>query len=122
MDAGDRLPGVPTQTAKLGLTLVLKSLAAGIHVRAQSGQFLRGDEANLLAPVPGFSVLNAHARWAVTKRVTAVAHAENVLNARFHTFGILGTTEGVLGGDFDDVRFYSPGGRRAAWAGLEVRF
>jgi len=122
VNAGDRLPGVPAQTAKLGLTLMLKRLAAGIHVRAQSGQFLRGDEANLLAPVPGFSVVNAHARCTVTKRVTAVAQAENVLNARFQTFGILGTTEGVLGDEFDDVRFYSPGGRRAAWAGLEVRF
>jgi iron complex outermembrane receptor protein len=122
VDAGDRLPGVPAQTMKLGLTLVVKRLTAGIHVRAQSGQFLRGDEANLLAPVPGFSVVNGHARWTVTKRVTAVAHAQNISNARFHTFGILGTTEGVLGADFDDARFYSPGGRRAAWAGLEVRF
>ena len=122
VDAGDRLPGVPAHTAKFGLTLMMKRVAASINVRAQSGQFLRGDEANLLAPVPGFAVVNAHARHAVTKRVTAVAHVQNIFNTRYYTFGTLGTTEGVLGNGFDDARFYSPGGRRAAWAGLEVRF
>jgi outer membrane receptor protein involved in Fe transport len=122
VDAGDRLPAVPAHTAKLGLTLVMQRLAAGIHLRSQSGQFLRGDEGNLLQPVPGFAVVNAHARHAVTKRVSAVAHAQNIFNARYYTFGILGTTEGVLAEGFDDARFYSPGGRRAAWLGLEVRF
>jgi outer membrane receptor protein involved in Fe transport len=120
--AGDRLPGVPSHAGKLALTATLTDrLALGIGLRAQSGQVLRGDEANLLPSVPGFVVLNAHGRRRLTDRLTAVVQAQNLLDARFYTFGVLGDAS-LVGDDGDDPRFLSPGAPRAAWGGLEIRF
>jgi outer membrane receptor protein involved in Fe transport len=121
--AGSRMPGVPAHTAKSGVTAALtERLNVGVNVRMQSGQFLRGDEGNLLAPLPGFTLVNAHARHRVTSRVTAVVQAQNIFGAEFYTFGVLGDAASLLGDDFDDPRFYSPGAPRAAWVGIEVRF
>jgi outer membrane receptor protein involved in Fe transport len=121
--AGNALPGVPRHTAKLGLTVApTDRLDTAVTVHAQSGQFLRGDEANLLATLPGFALVHARARYRVTTRIAAVVQAQNILNAAFYTFGVLGDAEAVLGDGFDDPRFHSPGAPRAAWAGVELRF
>ena len=119
--AGDRLPGVPAQAGKLALTAALTDrLALGLSLRAQSGHVLRGDEANLLPHVPGFATLNASARQRLTDRLTAVVQAQNLLDARFYTFGVLG--DASLVSDGDDRRFLSPGAPRAVWGGVEIQF
>lgn len=118
---GDRLPGVPTHAGTISVNAaMIDRLALGLSLRAQSGQFLRGDEANLLDPVPGFLVLNAHARRRLTDRLTAVVQAQNLLDARVYTFGVLGDPSLVA--DDDDPRFLSPGAPRAIWGGVEVTF
>jgi outer membrane receptor protein involved in Fe transport len=121
--AGSRLPGVPTHSGKFGVTVFATSgLAVAVNARVQSSQPLRGDEANLLAPLPGFAVVNAQARQRLTRRLTAVLSVHNLFDARHHTFGVLGDAE-LLGEEFEDEpRFYSPGAPRGAWAGIEVRF
>jgi iron complex outermembrane receptor protein len=121
--SGSRLPGVPTHTAKFGLAgQVTTRLDLGVNVRAQSGQSLRGDEANLLSQLSGFSVVSAHARQRITDRISAVAQVQNILGADYYTFGTLGDA-GLLGEEFEDEpRFYTPGAPRSAWIGLEVRF
>jgi iron complex outermembrane recepter protein len=35
---------------------------------------------------------------------------------------LLGVADDVLGDDYDDPRFVSPGAPRAAWAGVRLRF
>jgi iron complex outermembrane receptor protein len=118
---GDRLPGVPTHAGKISVNAAMTDrLAIGVSLRAQSGQFLRGDEANLLEPAPGFVVLNAHGRRRLTDRLTVVVQAQNLLDARFYTFGVLGDPSVVA--DDDDPRFLSPGAPRAVWAGVEIEF
>jgi iron complex outermembrane recepter protein len=121
--SGSRLPGVPTHSVKFGIAgFVGGGLNLGVAVRAQSGQYLRGDEANLLTQLPGFAVAGAHARQRITNRLTAVAQIQNIFDVDYYTFGMLGDA-GLLGEEFgDDPRFYSPGSPRAAWIGLEVRF
>jgi outer membrane receptor protein involved in Fe transport len=119
---GDRLPGVPLHSGKAGLAAALTGrLHVGINVRAQSGQFLRGDEGNLLSPLPGFAVLNAQARHRLTKQMSVLVQAQNLLDARFYTFGILGDAS-LLEDAAHDPRFVSPGAPRAAWVGLEMTF
>ena len=120
---GDRLPTVPTHTAKAGIEgMVTAGLRIGVNVRAQSGQYFRGDEANLLAPLPGFAVVNAQARQRITERVSLHLHAQNIFDRDYATFGVLGDAE-LLGEDFEDEpRFYSPGAPRSAWIGVEIRF
>lgn len=122
VERGDRLPGVPVHSGKAGLTVALTTrLSAGVSVRAQSGQFFRGDEANLLARLPGFTVVNAQARHRVHRSVTVVAQAHNIFDARFYTFGVLGDAS-LVDEAGDDPRFQSPGAPRAAWIGVELRF
>lgn len=121
VEAGDRLPGVPTHSGKAGLTaMVGDRLSVGVSVRAQSGQFFRGDEANLLAPLPGFKVVNAHAQVRIMRRVALVAQAQNILDSDYYTFGVLGDAESL--GFGSDPRFNSPGAPRAAWVGVQVQF
>jgi hypothetical protein len=51
-----------------------------------------------------------------------IVHVQNIFDAEYYTFGVLGDAAPVLGDDFDDPRFYAPGSPRGAWIGLEVAF
>ena len=121
--AGARLPGVPAHSAKLGVSgLVTPGLQVGVTVRAQSGQYFRGDEANLLDRLPGFAIVNADVRQRLTDRVAVVGRVHNLLDTDYATFGVLGDAE-LLGEEFEDEpRFTSPGAGLGAWIGIDVRF
>jgi outer membrane receptor protein involved in Fe transport len=121
--AGDRLPGVPAHVARVALSARLSTAVdLGASWRAQSPQFLRGDEANLLAPVPAFSVVDAYARWRLGQRLSVIAHGSNLFDSAYATFGMLGDAS-LLGESYEDEpRFVSPGGPRAGWIGVELRF
>lgn len=120
---GDQLPGIPTHAAKAGFEIGMKAgLRLGVSMSAQSSRYLRGDEANLLDPVPGFAVVHAQAQQRITNRVTLVGHVQNVFDSDYATFGILGDAE-LLGDEFvHQPRFHSPGAPRGAWISLGVRF
>jgi iron complex outermembrane receptor protein len=121
--SGDRLPGVPAHSAKLGVTAAVTSgLQFRLTARARSGQPIRGDEANLLPPLPGFAVVNAQVRQRITRRLAAIAQLQNLFDTDYATFGVLGDAA-LLGEAFEsDPRFDSPGAPRAGWIGVEVRF
>jgi iron complex outermembrane receptor protein len=120
VEEGARVPGVPSHSAKAGIaTRLAGRIDVGVDVRAQSGQFFRGDEANLLPMIPGFAVVNARAGRRLTSQISVLVEAQNIFDANFFTFGGLGDASLV---DDDDPRFYSPGTPRAVWAGVEVRF
>jgi iron complex outermembrane receptor protein len=120
---GDRLPGIPAHVGRLGVTArISAALDVGTSWRGQSSQFLRGDEANLLAPVPAFSVVDARAQWRLGRRWSVLAQVINMFDAGYATFGMLGDAS-LLGEAYEDEpRFVSPGTPRAGWAGVEVRF
>jgi len=121
--AGSRLPGIPTHSGKAGITAALASrLTLGAAWRFQSAHAYRGDEAHLLPPVDGFAVMDLQARQRLTRRLTLTAQVNNVFDARYSTFGVLGDAE-ILGEPYkDDPRFLSPGAPRAAWVGVEIGF
>jgi iron complex outermembrane receptor protein len=123
VQAGAALPGVPAHIGRLGLSARLSArLDVAATWRAQSSQFLRGDEANLLAPVPAFAVGDAQARWRLGRRVAVVGQVSNMFDAGYATFGMLGDAS-LLGAAYeDDPRFVSPGAPRAAWIAVEVGF
>ncbi len=118
---GDRLPLIPQRLWKAGLKIVAtKSLTLGADLLAAAGIYSRGDEANLLAPLPGYSVLNLRAEYRLSERTSLFANLDNVLDARYSTFGVLGDAGGVLGAGFDDPRFLGTGPPRAGWIGVRV--
>ena len=120
---GDRLPAVPSHTVKLGVeALITDGLDLAVHVRGQSGAYLRGDEANTLPRVPGFGVVNVRGRQRLTARAALVGAVENLLGTRYATFGLLGDAA-LLGARYaDDRRFVTPGAPRGGWIGLDFRF
>ena len=121
--AGSRIPGVPAHSGKLGIAGTFAArLTMSLVVHAQSGQHLRGDEANLLAQVPGFIIAHVRGRLPLTGRLAITGHIQNLFGADRHTFGVLGEAD-LLGEAFEgESRFLSPGAPRGGWLGIEVRF
>jgi outer membrane receptor protein involved in Fe transport len=121
--AGARIPSVPLHVAKAGAGFVSAfGLSAGVNVVADSSQYLRGDEANLLAPLPGYVVVNARVGYQICAPLSVFALVDNVFDARYATFGVLGDATGVLGPSYTSPRFIGPGAPRAAWLGVDLRY
>jgi outer membrane receptor protein involved in Fe transport len=119
--AGAHIPSIPEHVGKAAVTVVSSfGLSAGANVVAQSGQYYRGDEANLLPPVPGYAVVNARAAYQIAAPVSVWVLVNNLFDARYSTFGVLGNPTAVFP-SFDDPRFLGPGAPRAAWVGLDLR-
>jgi outer membrane receptor protein involved in Fe transport len=121
---GDRLPEVPMHTGKLGVGV---NLPARVHVGLDgvfvSNQYLRGDEANLQQPLPGYAVLNAHASWQASRHLSFFLEGENILDRRYASFGLYSdpTGNGAFP-QFTNPRFYTPGQPSSFWAGGQVKF
>jgi outer membrane receptor protein involved in Fe transport len=121
VEPGDHLPGLPMHSARVGSTVTpVTELSFDVWAEINSSQYYRGDEANLLAPIPGYAALSARAAYQIVPEVSLFVRADNLLNAEFETFGLLGDAEEVIEGA-EDPRFRVPAPPRAAWAGLEVQ-
>jgi iron complex outermembrane receptor protein len=118
---GSSLPGIPRHSGKFGLAGRIGRLDAGFTVRAQSGQYLRGDEANLLVQAPGFATADAHGRYRFNDKLSLVGQVTNLFDTRYYTFGVLGDAT-LIDDGLEHARFYSPGAPRGAWIGAEVGF
>ena len=121
--AGARIPSVPAHIAKAAVTWFAGAgVSAGVDVIGQGSQFYRGDEANLLAPLAGFVVINLRAAYQIARPVSLFAIVSNLFDANYGTFGVLGDAAPVLGAGYSDPRFIGPGAPRAAWLGVDVNY
>jgi outer membrane receptor protein involved in Fe transport len=117
---GDRIPGLPRWSAKAGVDFELTpTLGIGGDILVNAGQFLRGDEANLLPRTGGYAVVNLRANWAFNAHASVFARVDNVFDRRYVTFGTLGNASGIFAGA-DDPRFLGPAPPRAGWIGLRL--
>jgi outer membrane receptor protein involved in Fe transport len=122
VDEGSRIPGVPQHNLKLNLFSTLGPLSLGGNLLTTSSQYLRGDEANLLPALDGVALVNISASYAIARNVALTARITNLFDSEYSTFGLLGEADEVLGDDYEDPRFLSPGAPRAAWVGLRFSF
>ena len=118
---GDTLPGVPRHLGKAGLSLVFGPWGVVASTSAQSSRYLRGDEANLLEPVVGFVTAEMETSWTPRPWITVALGIENVFDTEYETFGVLGDPQEVLGDDFTDPRFLSPGAPRSVRLSVDLR-
>ena len=121
--AGARIPSVPAHIAKATVTWFGGAgFSIGVDAIVNSGQYLRGDEANLLARVPGYLVMNLRAAYQIARPLSVFAIVSNLFDADYATFGVLGDARPVLGPSYADPRFLGPGAPRAAWVGVDVNY
>ncbi|MDH3547668.1 MAG: TonB-dependent receptor, partial [Gammaproteobacteria bacterium] len=121
VDKGDRIPGIPENMLKLGTSFaVTPQLVLGGEIVYNSGQFLRGDEANLLVQTDDFAVVNLRGEYQFNESLTLIAKLQNLFDVEYETFGLLGEPDEILGPAFDDPRFLGPGPERGAWVGVRV--
>ncbi len=121
VEPGDRIPGLPKHSLRVGADVTpIAGLSVGAWVNLDSSQYYRGDEANLLRPLPGYATLNARGSYELWSRVLLFVRVDNVLNAKFETFGLLGEADEVIPGA-EDPRYAAPGPPLSAWAGLDFQ-
>jgi outer membrane receptor protein involved in Fe transport len=118
---GDRLPGIPLHNLKFGGAVeVLKNLWLGGDVISVSSSYLRGDDANQQAPVPGYTILNLQVRYAPLRWLELWGRVDNATNASYATAGALNWN--AFADPIDVQRFLAPGAPIGGWAGVKVRF
>ncbi len=123
---GNRIPGIPEHSLKAGVSVAITpSLNVGADLVFNSDQFLRGDEANLLPPIAGYTVVNLTGRYTITKHLTLLARIQNLFDTQYETFGLLGDPSEVFNEEnglpnFTDPRFLSPGAPLGGWVGIKL--
>jgi iron complex outermembrane recepter protein len=130
---GDRIPGIPEHTAKVQAEWeVLHDVSIGASLAYASSVFARGDENNrdVNGEVPGYALLGLQASYAVVPGLRLSLRVENLLDARYSNFGVLGQnafdgpgrTFGPSAGVSPAVeQFRAVGAPRGAWLTLEYR-
>jgi outer membrane receptor protein involved in Fe transport len=123
---GNRLPGLPRHRLKADLTRRAGERGSiGITLAAMGSAYLHGDEANRMAPLPGYGLIGLHGEYAITRHMTLYARIQNLLDARYSTFGLYADPSGLrvpgvpaIGAD---PRFESPAAPRSLFIGVRVR-
>ena len=126
VESGDRIPNLPEHTLKADLGIDLTdSLRLGAELLYESDRYYRGDEANLLDTIDGYSELGLRASYDLSRllrlergRLELFGRVQNLLDAEYETFGVLGDAEEVLGDSASDPRFVTPSQPRAFWFGI----
>ncbi|NMF99268.1 TonB-dependent receptor [Aromatoleum toluolicum] len=133
---GDRLPGLPRHSLKLGLDWrASDALRLGADVLAYSGQYVRGNENNRHEPdgefggrgkLPGYAVVNVSADYRFARGWTLFGRIDNLFDKRYATAGALaenpfvgaGNAFAADPGEWRQERFVAPGTPRSAWIGV----
>lgn len=133
--AGNRIPGVPDHTVKVGVGYTLANgLRVGTTLVARSGVYLRGDESNQLEKTDGYGLVNLTLDWKFGA-LTIFGRVENLLGTDYNTFGILGECEDegdecegevpileLDEGRHEGHRFLSPGAPQSLYVGMRYQF
>jgi outer membrane receptor protein involved in Fe transport len=118
--SGSRIPGVPEDLLKLSADFACTPrLSLSTELLYQSEQYLRGDEGNRLDPLQGYAVVNVGAEYRINRHFRVFARVDNVFDAEYETFGLVGAADEVLGDEFEDPRFVSPAPPVSGWIGLK---
>ncbi|MYH31290.1 MAG: TonB-dependent receptor [Acidobacteria bacterium] len=122
---GDRLPGIPRHSLKLGVRQDLTDAwDLALEAVVSSSRFFLGDEGNDQVPLEGYGVVNLRSAYRFDNGVELFARVENLLDARYATSGVLAELEVFLREvpNASVPRFIGPGVPRSAFGGVRVRF
>lgn len=99
---GDRFPSSPVNRGTVGLDLIRAipggALSGAIELSAVSGQYLRGDEANVQPQLPGYSTTDFRLT-ATFPHVTLRGYVTNLFDRQYANFGVYAqNVKGPMGG------------------------
>lgn len=121
VQSGDKIPGIPAHNLKLATDYAFTpKFALGADAIVNSGQYYRGDEANLLGKTAGYTVINLHADYKLTSNIKLFAKVDNLFDKDYANFGILGDAVPVFGDAMNSNLFQGVGAPRAGWIGIKV--
>lgn len=120
VEKGDRLPGLPEHLLKISADYhFTPKISAGTDLHYSSDLVYRGDEGNFDGTIDGYTVVNLRGDYQFSKHLTAFIKINNIFDKEYDTFGLYGEADEVLGDEFQNPRFHSPGAPRAGWVGLK---
>jgi outer membrane receptor protein involved in Fe transport len=115
-----RIPGLPLHSLKAGVSWrVIDPLELELSMLGQSSQPFRGDESNQSPFLRGYVILNAQVGYRLLKELSLYVRAQNLLDTKYSTFGVLANPSQVLPGA-RDPRFLGPGAPFGIWVGAVV--
>ena len=120
--SGDRIPLVPRTTAKATLTWDIDPVSVSLGLRHSGGIHYRGDEANLLPKFGSATLAAVRAEYQLNPHLMLMLDVDNLLDKEFETFGVFGEADEVLGDEFENPAFRTPGAPRAIYVGMRVSF
>jgi outer membrane receptor protein involved in Fe transport len=121
VNPGREIPGIARHQANLLLDWQpTGKLRLGTDLHYRSGVYMRGDEINVLQRTDNYLTVNLHGEFRFSNALSAFARAENIFDASYETFGLLGEPDEVFE-DFEDPRFLGAGPPRGFWMGLRLR-
>jgi outer membrane receptor protein involved in Fe transport len=123
VESGDYIPGIPKHNVKVGMDYAFTpKFSLGFDASYYSDQYYRGDESNDGDKLDGYTLVNVHGRYKVTKHVEFFAKVDNLFDRDYESFGLYGEPDEAPGLDsLDDSRFQGAGAPRAGWIGVKVR-
>lgn len=126
VDAGDRIPGLPEHSLKLGGDYAFSNNASvGVGLLFNSDQVLRGDESNQVDTLDSYVVVDLRGRYRVNDNIELFARVSNLFDEEYETFGLLGEEPSEVGvplyEDFEVPRFVGPAAPRAVFVGISLK-
>ena len=127
VQAGNRIPGIARNRVNLVIDYSFRrDWTIGAEAVAQTSAYRFGDEANLTAPIGGYTVVDVNLAYRPFEGVTLFGVVNNVLDKRYYTYGSFGPVGDVpwpnIPGGVTDQRTASPGMPIAAYGGVRVVF
>jgi outer membrane receptor protein involved in Fe transport len=142
---GDRIPLIPQQTFKAYADVQVTSrFFVDLNLVSAAGSLARGNDDNTHQPdgtyylgaggSPAYAVVNAGARYSLTKWLQLVAQVNNIFDHHYYSASQLGPTGigssgtfvaralPVIGGEFPipQSTFYAPGAPTTFWVGVRI--
>jgi iron complex outermembrane recepter protein len=133
VNPGDRLPGIPRHRFKAGFDYWLTpQWKFGSDLVAASDQVFFGDEGNDNAPLAGYTTVNIHTSYDITKNIQVYGLVDNVFDAHYGIFGNFFSRDDAntaaqadpsTGANFfTDARTITPAAPVTAYGGVKLRF
>jgi outer membrane receptor protein involved in Fe transport len=121
VERGDRIPGLAENMFKASVGVDFwQRWSLSIDAQYSGDQFFRGDEANLTDRLGGYWIFNARTELKINEHLAFFGRIDNIFDRDYKTFGVYGEADEVLGEEFDNGRFVSPGMPRAGWIGIKL--